>query len=88
MAVASLVLSLVGLIPCFWLLQIPAILGTIFGFVGLKQTKSGEREGRGLAKAGLIIGIVLVVACIAFWIYFATNADCVRVGNRFECTTD
>jgi hypothetical protein len=31
---------------------------------------------------------VLVVACIAFWIYFATNADCVRVGSRWECTTN
>jgi hypothetical protein len=88
MAVASLVCSLVGVIPCFWVFQIMGLLGTIFGFVGLKQTKSGERGGRGLAVAGVTIGIILVLACIAFWIYFATNADCVRVGNRFECTTD
>ena len=87
MAIASLVCSLVGLIPCFWVLQIPALLGTIFGFIGLKQTKNGERDGRGMAVAGTIIGIVLVLACIAFWIYFATNADCVRNGNRFDCTT-
>jgi Domain of unknown function (DUF4190) len=88
MAVASLVCSLVGVIPCFWVFQIMGLLGTIFGFVGLKQTKSGERGGRGLALAGVIIGVILVLACAAFWIYFATSADCVRVGNRFECTTD
>jgi uncharacterized protein DUF4190 len=88
MAIASLVCSLVGVIPCFWLFQIMGLLGAIFGFVGLKQTKSGERGGRGLAVAGVIIGVVLVVACIAFWIYFATNADCVRVGSRWECTTN
>ena len=41
MAVAALVLSLVGLIPCFWLFQIPGLLGTIFGFVGMSQTKDG-----------------------------------------------
>jgi hypothetical protein len=85
MAVASLVCSLVGLIPCFWFLQIMGVLGIIFGAVGLGQTKSGERGGRNLAMAGLIIGIILVLACIAFWIYVATG-NCVRTGNRFECT--
>jgi len=88
MAVASLVCSLVGVIPCFWFLQVMGLLGAIFGFVGLKQTKDGARGGRGLAMAGLIIGIVLVVACIAFWIWVATSAHCVRTGSRWECTTD
>ena len=87
MAIASLVCSLVGVIPCFWFLQIMGVLGTIFGFVGLKQTKSGERGGRGLAIAGVVIGLVLVAACIAFWIYVATSANCVRNGSRFDCTT-
>ena len=35
-----------------------------------------------------IIGIVLVVLCVAFWIYFATNADCVRNGSSWDCTTN
>ncbi|MEP7047522.1 MAG: DUF4190 domain-containing protein [Ilumatobacteraceae bacterium] len=87
MAVASLVCSLVGLVPCFWFLQVMGLLGTIFGFIGLKQTKNNERGGRSLAIAGIIIGIVLVVACIAFWIYVA-NANCVRNGNSFNCTTN
>lgn len=88
MAIAGMVCSLVGLIPCFWLFQIPGLLGTIFGFVGLKQTKSGERGGRGMAIAAVVIGIVLLVMCVAFWIYFANNAECVRNGNRFDCTTN
>ena len=53
MAIASMVLSLVGVIPCFWGLQIPGLLGLIFGFVGLNQTKDGARRGRGMAIAGL-----------------------------------
>jgi hypothetical protein len=88
MAVAALVLSLVGLIPCFWLFQIPGLLGTIFGFVGMSQTKDGTRGGRGMAIAGMIIGVISLVACVAFWIYFAQNADCVRTGTTWECTTD
>ena len=87
MAVASLVCSLVGLVPCFWFFQIMGLLGTIFGFVGLKQTKSGERGGRGMAIAGLVIGIVLLLACIGWWIYVATNANCVRTGSSWNCTT-
>jgi glucose uptake protein GlcU len=86
MAVASLVCSLVGVIPCFWLFQIMGVLGTIFGFVGLKQTKNGARPGRGMAMAGVIIGIVLVIGCIIVWVWLRTHANCVRVGNSYKCT--
>jgi Domain of unknown function (DUF4190) len=87
MAIASLVCSLVGVIPCFWGFQILGLLGTIFGFVGLKQTKSGERGGRGLAIAGVVIGIILLLICAAIWIYIASS-DCVRNGNSFVCSND
>jgi hypothetical protein len=87
MAIASLVCSLVGIIPCFWLFQIMGLLGTIFGFVGLKQTKNGARGGRGMALAGVIIGILLLLLCAAIWIYFST-ANCVRIGRTINCTTD
>jgi Domain of unknown function (DUF4190) len=87
MAIASLVCSLVGVIPCFWGFQILGLLGTIFGFIGLKQTKSGERGGRGFAIAGVVIGIILLVVCAAIWIYIATS-DCVRNGNSFVCSRD
>ena len=63
------------------------LLGMIFGFVGLSQTKDGTRRGRGMAIAGLVIGVISLVACVAFWIYFAQNADCVRTGTNWECTT-
>ena len=71
----------------FWLFQIMGVLGVIFGSVGLKQTRNGARGGRGMAMAGVVIGIVLVLLCVVFWIYFANNANCVRNGNRFDCTT-
>lgn len=86
MAIASLVLSLVGIIPCFWGLQIPGVLGIIFGFVGLSQTKDNARKGRGMAIAGLVVGIVLVVIAAALWIYIFTSDNCVRDGSSFTCT--
>lgn len=86
MAVASLVLSLVGLVPCFWGLQIPGLLGIIFGFIGLKQTKDNARRGRGMAIAGLVIGIILVLIAAAVIIYVLTSDNCVRDGSSIVCT--
>ena len=87
MAIASMVLSLVGIIPCFWALQIPGLLGVIFGFVGLKQTKDNARKGRGMAIAGLVIGIILVIIFAAVWIYFLTSDNCRRDGTSWTCTS-
>ena len=87
MAIASLVCSLVGIIPCFWGIQVMGLLGTIFGFIGLKQTKNGQRGGRGMAIAGVIIGIILLLVFAASWIYIATG-DCVRTRNSVVCTRD
>ena len=62
MSIASLVLSLVNVIPCFWVVPIPALLGVIFGSVGRGQMKrSGSDKGKGLAIAGITIGIVALV---------------------------
>ena len=62
MSTASLVLSLVNVIPCFWVTPIPALLGVIFGFVGRGQMKrSGSDKGKGMVIAGIAIGIVFLV---------------------------
>ena len=58
-AVASLVLGLVGFLLC----GVPSILAVIFGGIALSQIKKRPEEftGRGLAIAGLILGIVMMV---------------------------
>jgi hypothetical protein len=67
MSIASLVLSLVNLIPCFWFVPIPALLGVIFGFVGRGQMKrSGSDKGKGMGIAGITVGIVLLVISALF----------------------
>ena len=82
MAIASLVCSVAGLLLC----GVPAILGVIFGGVGLSQTKDNARAGRGLAIAGLIIGVLAVVAWGALWIAVANDADhCIEFGNSNVC---
>jgi hypothetical protein len=90
MAIAGFVLSLVGLFPGFWFwwLQIPAYLGTIFSILGLRATKAGKR-GRGLAIAGLVIGLVGIAAAAVFTAYVYTSDSCdVESPFQFSCNID
>ncbi|MEO6123707.1 MAG: DUF4190 domain-containing protein [Ilumatobacteraceae bacterium] len=86
LSIASLVLSLVNIIPCFWAFPIPALLGVIFGFVGRKQISNNpQAKGKGLATAGLIIGLVFLVIAVIFWVYVSTSDNCYRDGSTFRC---
>ncbi|WP_408896285.1 DUF4190 domain-containing protein [Nocardioides sp. R1-1] len=38
-----------------------APVGVILGFVGLSRTKGGQRKGRGLAIAGIVIGLLMSI---------------------------
>ena len=65
--VASLVLGIVGLIPCTF--GIASLMALIFGIVGINQLKSNDgRGGRGMAIAGIVLAIlggVILVAVFA-----------------------
>jgi len=63
MAVASLVLGLVGFNVLFLL---GSILAVIFGHVALKQIKQagGGLSGRGMAMAGLMLGYGVIFVCL------------------------
>jgi len=57
LAVASMVLGIVGLLLCF--LWIPSILAVIFGGIALNQiSKNPQQGGKGMAIAGLTLGII------------------------------
>lgn len=68
MAIASLVLGIVGLVLCCTF--VPSLLAVVFGAIGMNQCKNDPTyTGRGMAIAGLILGvlaIVLAIALIAF----------------------
>lgn len=60
LAVASLVLGIVGLLLCF--VFIPWILAIVFGIIAIKQCgEDPSYTGRGLAVAGLVLGIIAAV---------------------------
>lgn len=88
LAVGGFVLSLVALIPCFWLwfTQIPGYVGLVLSAVGLQQTKQGRR-GRGLAIAGLAISAAAIALAVALSVWAYTSDRCTHDGLfSIECT--
>lgn len=75
MAVASMVLSIVGVaLLCAWGAGgVPAILGVIFGHVARGQIRAEGTQGNGMAVAGLVIGYcviglaLLVILLVVIW---------------------
>lgn len=70
LAVSSLVLSLIGIIPCCGAITAP--IGAILGLIGAVVIKpTSAVKGRGLAMAGLLIGLILTAAQIGggVWIW-------------------
>jgi len=70
MAIASLVCSLFG-----WLCIIGGILGIIFGFLALNQIKQSGQGGRGMAIAGIVIGVIVTAIMILVGILRATSVS-------------
>lgn len=66
MAIISLVLGILSLLCCTWFLF--GIAAAILGFLGKKEVDQGKKTGRGLAIAGLSLGIVSIVLGVAVWI--------------------
>ncbi|MFF2078414.1 DUF4190 domain-containing protein [Kitasatospora sp. NPDC058162] len=62
LGVAAMVLGIVGTvlslaIILFWLSWLPALLALIFGIIGLGYVRKGQATNRGVALAGVILGI-------------------------------
>jgi hypothetical protein len=68
LAIVSLVLGILG-VPCcgFFVLGIGA---AVTGFLARKQIaeSQGRLKGNGMALAGLILGIVMIVIAVVYWI--------------------
>jgi hypothetical protein len=74
LAIVSLVLGILG-VPCctFFVLGIAAI---VTGFLARKQIaeSQGRLKGSGMAVAGLILGIVMTVIAVVYWILILAGA--------------
>jgi hypothetical protein len=70
-AVWALVMGLIGIVTGWCLLGLPCIAAVILGHVGLADTKSGEKSGRGQAVAGLVLGYIALAPAVIlfFWAF-------------------
>ncbi|WP_433442058.1 DUF4190 domain-containing protein [Nonomuraea sp. CA-141351] len=66
MAVASLVLGIIGLIFC----GLTSIPGVILGHIALNRIKKTGEEGSGMAVGGLVTSYITVVLWVLGWIIF------------------
>ncbi|ADD42644.1 DUF4190 domain-containing protein [Stackebrandtia nassauensis] len=84
MPLTSMILGIVSipLVFCCYIGTITGILAIIFGAIGLSQVNKGEARGKGMAMAGLILGISAFVVLIVFIVlYIAVGAS---VGYDFN----
>src|SRR4051794_26639792 len=63
MAIASLVCGVAGIIPII----VPSLLATVFGLIAMRDTRRREVAGRGMAVAGLWLGILGIAGWGALW---------------------
>ncbi|MEV4010315.1 DUF4190 domain-containing protein [Nonomuraea angiospora] len=66
MAVASLVLGIIGLIFC----GLTSIPGVILGHIALNRIKKTGEEGSGMAVGGLVTSYITVVIWVLCWLIF------------------
>ena len=73
MAIISLVTGIVA-IPCCGCIVF-SLAAIVLGFLGRKEIaeSGGAKKGDGLAKAGLILGIVTLVLAVIYWILVGTG---------------
>jgi uncharacterized membrane protein len=79
-AVVSLSIGIVSLLLCWVpilnnLVIVLAIIGVIFSIIGIVGTKAGRRSGRGMAIAGLVLGIIAVVGVLGTQAMYGAALD-------------
>ena len=74
MAVASLVLGILGLLSSCCSFGIFSLGAIVLGHVALAETKSVRKSGHGMAVAGLVMGYVFFLPAILFSIWIVLGA--------------
>ncbi|HEX6497776.1 MAG TPA: DUF4190 domain-containing protein [Micromonosporaceae bacterium] len=70
LAIASLVLGILGLVSGCCSFGLPSILAVVLGHIALNELKLGTKRGDGLAKAGLIMGYIVAIPAILLSVWF------------------
>lgn len=67
MALASMIVSILGLVSCCTVIL--PVVGLVLGIVATNQMKaSGDETGKGMAQAGIWVGVAGIVFNLLYWI--------------------
>lgn len=85
--VTALVLGIIGVLTSWFLIGVlPGVLAVVFGWLGRSRAKRREATNRGMATAGIVLGLVAIVVWIAFIpIYVYVHKHCVDVDGHLHC---
>ena len=72
MAIAALIL---GILSFFCLGPLGGVLAIVFGILGLKKANESAGRGKGMAVAGMVLGIVGTIVSIILLVVFVFAAD-------------
>ena len=78
LAVASLIFSAVGI--C--VLYVGGIVGIILGILGLRKARDPEAGGKGLAVAGIVVGILSLITSVALTYVIAAGVRAAIAGSE------
>lgn len=68
LAIASLVASLIG-----WVFCLSGVVGIVLGAIALNQIKQSRQQGYGLAVAGIVVGVAVLVVYLVVAITLGTR---------------
>lgn len=92
LAVAGLVLGIIAVfsafVPLLNLLSFPfVLLAIIFGIIGLVQTIKGTKAGKGLAIAGLVLGVFALLVTVAMYSGGSAASESASAGSAAGSST-
>ncbi|WP_081687225.1 DUF4190 domain-containing protein [Glycomyces tenuis] len=74
LGVAGMVTGIIGIV-LFWcgiVGIVLAILAVVFGGVGIARANRGEATNKGMATAGVVLGVITLALDIVYWIWWGS----------------
>jgi hypothetical protein len=87
LGIAALVVAIIALLGSFSIIGgiIGGVVAVILGVIGRSRVKNGEANNGGVALAGIILGVISIIASLAFIpIYVGLFKD-IGGGGYLEC---
>lgn len=87
LGVAALVIAIVGLVSSFSVVGgiLLGLVAVVLGFLGRNRVKRGEANNGGIALAGIVLGVISMIAGLVFiavWVGLFKQAG---FGDYFDC---